>query len=107
MTEKTPDAASKLARPEEEIPVGMTPWSQLDEEARARASRPAPADGQKIPAPGTPSVAPEPAPRKRPPSPCPPQRPCSLRRPLPPLRRPLPRRWEAPPLPPRRRPKRP
>ena len=62
MTEKTPDAASKLARPEEEIPVGMTPWSQLDEEARARASRPAPADGQKIPAPGTPSVAPEPAP---------------------------------------------
>lgn len=62
MTEKTPDAASKLARPEEEIPLGMTPWSQLDEEARARASRPAPADGQKIPAPGTPSVAPEPAP---------------------------------------------
>lgn len=49
MTEKTPDAASTLARPEEEIPVGMTPWSQLDEEARARASRPAP---------GTPSVAP-------------------------------------------------
>lgn len=43
MTEKTPDAASTLARPEEEIPVGMTPWSQLDEEARARASRPAPA----------------------------------------------------------------
>lgn len=42
MTEKTPDAASTLARPEEEIPVGMTPWSQLDEEARARASRPAP-----------------------------------------------------------------
>lgn len=62
MTEKTPDAASTLARPEEEIPVGMTPWSQLDEEARARASRPAPADGQKSPAPGTASVAPEPAP---------------------------------------------
>ena len=80
MTEKTPDAASKLARPEEEIPVGMTPWSQLDEEARARASRPAPADGQKIPAPGTPSVAPEPAPAPQ---------------------------EEAPPLPPRRRPKRP
>lgn len=62
MTEKNPDAASKLACPEEEIPMGMTPWSQLDEEARARASRPAPADGQKSPAPGTPSVAPEPAP---------------------------------------------
>ena len=41
MTEKNPDAASKLACPEEEIPMGMTPWSQLDEEARARASRPA------------------------------------------------------------------
>ena len=62
MTEKNPDAASKLACPEEEIPMGMTPWSQLDEEARARASRPAPADGQKSPAPGTASVAPEPAP---------------------------------------------
>ena len=62
MTEKNPDAASKLACPEEEIPMGMTPWSQLDEEARARASRPAPADGQKSPAPGMPSVAPEPAP---------------------------------------------
>ena len=62
MTEKTPDAASKLACPEEEIPMGMTPWSQLDEEARARVSRPAPADGQKSPAPGTASVAPEPAP---------------------------------------------
>lgn len=62
MTEKNPDAASKLACPEEEIPMGMTPWSQLDEEARTRASRPAPADGQKSPAPGTPSVAPEPAP---------------------------------------------
>lgn len=42
--------------------MGMTPWSQLDEEARARVSRPAPADGQKSPAPGTASVAPEPAP---------------------------------------------
>ena len=62
MTEKNPDAASKLACPEEEIPMGMTPWSQLDEEARARVSRPAPADGQKSPAPGTASVAPEPAP---------------------------------------------
>lgn len=62
MTEKNPDAASKLACPEEEIPMGMTPWSQLDEEARARASRPAPADGQKSPAPGAASVAPEPAP---------------------------------------------
>lgn len=62
MTEKNPDAASKLACPEEEIPMGMTPWSQLDEEARARASRPAPADGQKSPAPGTASVAPEPVP---------------------------------------------
>ena len=40
MTEKNPDAASKLACPEEEIPMGMTPWSQLDEEARARVSRP-------------------------------------------------------------------
>ena len=99
MTEKTPDAASKLARPEEEIPVGMTPWSQLDEEARARRSRP--------PAHRLWPRNRRPPPRKRPPSPCPPQRPCSLRRPLPPLRRPLPRRWEAPPLPPRRRPKRP
>ena len=27
MTEKNPDAASKLACPEEEIPMGMTPWS--------------------------------------------------------------------------------
>lgn len=62
MTEKNPDAASKLACPEEEIPMGMTPWSQLDEEARARVSRPTPADGQKSPAPGTASVAPEPAP---------------------------------------------
>lgn len=62
MTEKNPDAASKLACSEEEIPMGMTPWSQLDEEARARVSRPAPADGQKSPAPGTASVAPEPAP---------------------------------------------
>ncbi|MCI7373314.1 MAG: hypothetical protein MSH27_04190 [Desulfovibrio piger] len=62
MTEKNPDAASKLACPEEEIPMGMTPWSQLDEEARARVSRPAPADGQESPAPGTASVAPEPAP---------------------------------------------
>ena len=62
MTEKNPDAASKLACPEEEITMGMTPWSQLDEEARARVSRPAPADGQKSPAPGTASVAPEPAP---------------------------------------------
>ena len=62
MTEKNPDAASKLACPEEEIPMGMTPWSQLDEEARARVSRPAPADGQKSQAPGTASVAPEPAP---------------------------------------------
>ena len=62
MTEKNPDAASKLACPEEEIPMGMTPWSQLVEEARARVSRPAPADGQKSPAPGTASVAPEPAP---------------------------------------------
>lgn len=62
MTEKNPDTASKLACPEEEIPMGMTPWSQLDEEARARVSRPAPADGQKSPAPGTASVAPEPAP---------------------------------------------
>ena len=62
MTEKNPDAASKLACPEEEIPMGMTPWSQLDEEARAQVSRPAPADGQKSPAPGTASVAPEPAP---------------------------------------------
>lgn len=62
MTEKNPDAASKLACPEEEIPMGMTPWSQLDEEARARVSRPAPADGQKSPAPDTASVAPEPAP---------------------------------------------
>lgn len=42
--------------------MGMTPWSQLDEEARARVSRPAPADGQKSPAPGTASVTPEPAP---------------------------------------------
>lgn len=71
MTEKTPDAASKLACPEEDIPVGMTPWSQLDEEARARASRPAPADGQKGPAPGTPSVAPEPAPETQAEAPCP------------------------------------
>ena len=62
MTEKNPDAASKLACPEEEIPMGMTPWSQRDEEARARVRRPAPADGQKSPAPGTASVAPEPAP---------------------------------------------
>ena len=30
MTEKNPDAASKLACPEEEIPMGMTPWSQLE-----------------------------------------------------------------------------
>lgn len=73
MTEKTPDAASKLACPEEDIPVGMTPWSQLDEEARARASRPAPADGQKSPVPGVPSVAPapEPAPQAEAPIPMP------------------------------------
>ena len=53
MTEKNPDAASKLACPEEEIPMGMTPWSQLDEEARARVSRPAPADGHSVCGPGT------------------------------------------------------
>ena len=51
MTEKRPDIASPLACPEEEIPVGMTPWSQLDKEARARASRPAPVAGNVSPAP--------------------------------------------------------